>query len=356
VALRELTASHNALEQLPPGLLELPSLATVDVGTNKIRTIDATAARACRSLTRLDASNNELRDLPPELGLLQLNKLTLHGNPLRTLPSSVLNGPTPKLLDHLRAKIAPPPADAPATLAAAGAAIATTVERSGTELVLSGQGLRALPAGLCEREELLHLDLSANEIADLTNEIGWLQALRRLLISRNALRELPHSLTEMPALTELHADRNALSELPPALWDMPRLSHVSLHANRLTVAGLALPPRRASAPVRYLDVGENRLGNTPPLACLAALDELHLVRCGLQQLAVDALPLDSIVTLDLRDNDIGSLPPQLARATRLQSLGLSGNPLRSIPFSVQQKGAGAVLALLANRLPAEQIS
>ena len=63
------------------------------------------------------------------------------------------------------------------------------------------------------------------------------------------------------------------------------------------------------------------------------------------------LPLASLVTLDVRDNDIANLPPQLSLATALQSLSLSGNPLRAIPLSVQQKGTAAVLALLAKRMP-----
>ena len=96
-SLRELTASHNQLQEFPAGISALPALATIDVGTNKIHVMDAQLVQACTSLTRLDASCNELRDLPPELGTLKLTKLTLHGNPLRTPPSSVLNGPTPKV-------------------------------------------------------------------------------------------------------------------------------------------------------------------------------------------------------------------------------------------------------------------
>ena len=54
--------------------------------------------------------------------------------------------------------------------------MAQAVERSGNDLDLRSQGLRALPPNLCERESLVNLDLSSNQIGDLTNEIGWLQA------------------------------------------------------------------------------------------------------------------------------------------------------------------------------------
>ena len=44
------------------------------------------------------------------------------------------------------------------------------------------------------------------------------------------------------------------------------------------------------------------------------------------------------------------LPAELSQLPVLQSLGISGNPLRSIPFHVQQKGAAAVLDLLRRRM------
>ncbi|KAL1496877.1 hypothetical protein AB1Y20_014459 [Prymnesium parvum] len=345
VALRELAASHNLLAELPPSLARLPALATLDVGANRIRAFPAAVVRACVSLTRLDASCNELSSLPAELGLLALTKLTLHGNPLRTLPSSVLNGPTPKLLEHLRSKL-----ELPAVDALAVEEVATSVVRSGADLNLVGQRLRALPEKLCEQEALITLDLSRNEISDLTNEIGWLQALRKLRASQNSLRHLPPSLCEISTLAELQVDQNLLTELPPALWSCPSLTFVSFNRNRLTVPALGLPEGRALAPVRHLDLGENRLGATPPLACLPQLHELHLQGNSIRELRVALLPLGALVTLDLRDNDIAVLPPELSAAAALQSLGLSGNPLRSMPHAVQAKGARAVLELLAKRM------
>ena len=50
-------------------------------------------------------------------------------------------------------------------------------------------------------------------------------------------------------------------------------------------------------------------------------------------------------------NDVSLLPPDLARLPRLQNLTIVGNPIRSIPQSVQQRGATAVIDLLRKRLP-----
>ena len=42
-------------------------------------------------------------------------------------------------------------------------------------------------------------------------------------------------------------------------------------------------------------------------------------------------------------DQVSSLPPQLALLPKLQNLTIVGNPIRSIPQSVRQKGAWAVL-------------
>lgn len=166
--------------------------------------IDAAVVQSCPSLTRIDVSCNDLRELPPELGLLKLAKLTIHGNPLRTLPSSLLNGATPKLLEHLRGKIVTGregsgwEADG-ATLAAPD--LATAVQRSGNELSLKGQSLRELPDGICSRDNLEKIDLSSNAMTNLTDEIGDLASLRKLTLDQNSLSQLPVRGTLAPPTT-----------------------------------------------------------------------------------------------------------------------------------------------------------
>ena len=58
------------------------------------------------TLSLLDLTNNELTALPPKLGTMTtLRRLVLDGNPLRSLPHSVLAGPISKLLESLRKKL-----------------------------------------------------------------------------------------------------------------------------------------------------------------------------------------------------------------------------------------------------------
>ena len=61
--------------------------------------------------------------------------------------------------------------------------------------------------------------------------------------------------------------------------------------------------------------------------------------------------LAALQTLDIKANDVPTLPPQLSQLGRLTALSISGNPIRSVSQSVQQAGTAAVLALLSKRMP-----
>lgn len=57
--------------------------------------------------------------------------------------------------------------------------------------------------------------------------------------------------------------------------------------------------------------------------------------------------------LNLANNNLATLPPQLGLlAPVLRSLGLEGNPLRSIRRPILERGTPAVLAYLKDRIPA----
>ena len=164
-----------------------------------------------------------------------------------------------------------------------------------------------------------------------------------LQLSTNALPSLPPALFELLALSELIVDSNALEYLPAELWTARSLAYVSLRANRLSSSRLGLPAepqQQQLAPIRFLDLGENGLGSFPPVAQLKRLAELHLQKNRISELTPEHIkPLIGLQTLDLRDNDIGTLPPHLSQLGSLHSLSLSGNPLRSIPYHVQAKWA-----------------
>lgn len=254
------------------------------------------------------------------------------------------------------------------------------VIKDGTDLVISSMGLTELPTsgypGSLTRIDassnklntvpaalqrivpsLRALDVSWNGLSDLPADLCECGLLESLHASHNCIRSLNFIPSPLLRLTELHADKNGLTEVPPCLWVCPRLKHVSLCANKLSLASLTMPGMAGGAgggvaPLEHLDLGENRLGALPPLGLYPRLREVHVQQNGLRDLPMaEIAPLHQLQTLDISMNDVSLLPPDLARLPLLQNLTIVGNPIRSIPQSVQQRGATAVIDLLRKRLP-----
>ena len=88
------------------------------------------------------------------------------------------------------------------------------------------------------------------------------------------------------------------------------------------------------------------------MALYPRLREVHVQQNGIRELPVAQLtPLRLLQTLDVSMNDVSALPPELSLLPVLQNLTIIGNPIRSVPQSVQQRGATAILDLLRKRLP-----
>jgi Ankyrin repeats (3 copies)/Leucine rich repeat/Ankyrin repeat len=86
---------------------------------------------------------------------------------------------------------------------------------------------------------------------------------------------------------------------------------------------------------------EQRLRSTPPDA-----EQLDLSHCGLTEVPDSVMERTSLVHLNLRHNQLDSLPPALATLPNLRNLELEGNPLRLLPIEVVQRGLENVLLFL----------
>ncbi|KAI4121872.1 MAG: hypothetical protein LQ338_006115 [Usnochroma carphineum] len=101
----DLDISMCRIDNLPALRLRFPRLATLTAFGNRISTIDV---QSVRGVEVLDLKNNDLRSLPPELGLIGLKKLLVSGNPMRAPRREILEGTTERLLEWLRGRL---PAD-----------------------------------------------------------------------------------------------------------------------------------------------------------------------------------------------------------------------------------------------------
>ncbi|KAI3755799.1 hypothetical protein L1987_55605 [Smallanthus sonchifolius] len=336
--LAEFYMGNNFLTLLPTEIGELINLGAFDLHSNKLKEYPVEACKL--KLSVLDLSNNSLSGLPPDIGLMTtLRKLVLIGNPIRTLRSSLVSGPTPALLRFLRSRL---PAEE-----------ASRLSLGSKELSLGGHGLSVVPPQVWETSDITKVDLSRNSIEDLPVQLSSCASLETLILSRNKIKEWPSAILEsLHNLVCLKLDNNPLRQIPSDRFQAaPKLQVLDLSGN----AGC--------------------LPENPAFSFLMQLQELYLRRMQISEIRTDILSLPKLRILDmsqnslqmvpegfknatslqelrLSDNNISTLPPELGLLEpTLQVLQLDGNPLRSIRRTILDRGTKAMLSYLKDKIP-----
>jgi internalin A len=100
-----------------------------------------------------------------------------------------------------------------------------------------------------------------------------------------------------------------------------------------------------------LDIGENRLISLPPeIGQFVSLRILNISNNKLQCLPVQIGELTNLETLNLSNNGLNSLPPEISRLKKLENLYLEGNPLSLMPPEILKQGTRAILLYLQEQL------
>ncbi|KAF3442133.1 hypothetical protein FNV43_RR16049 [Rhamnella rubrinervis] len=351
-SLVEFYMGNNALLTLPAEMGELSRLGTLDLHSNQLKEYPVEACKL--HLSVLDLSNNSLTGLPPELGnMTTLRRLLLAGNPLRTLRSSLVSGPTPALLRYLRSRLSgSEDSEATTTRKEDVISMAARMSITSKELCLEGLGLTAVPSEVWESGEVIKVDLSKNSIQELPVELSSCSTLETLILSRNKIQDWPGAIIKsLPNLLCLKLDNNPLRQLPlDGFQAAPKLQVLDLTGN-----AHSLPDHPAFSCLPHLQelyLRRMQLHEVPSeILCLQKLRILDLSQNSLQSISVGFRNLTSLTELDLSDNNISALPPELGLLEpSLQVLRLDGNPLRSIRRTILDTGTKAVLKYLKDKI------
>ncbi|KHG27243.1 Leucine-rich repeat-containing 40 [Gossypium arboreum] len=307
------------------------------------------------SLSVLDLSNNSLTGLPAELGkMTTLRKILLSGNPLRTLRSSLVSGPTPALLRYLRSRLSEAEDSGAQTPAKEEVVtMAARLSLTSKELSLEGMGLSVVPSEAWESGEIIKLNLSKNSIQELPVELSSCSSLQTLVLSSNNIKDWPVAiLKSLPNLSCLKLDSNPLRQIPSDGFQAISMIQI------LDISGNAtsLPENPAFSNLPHLKelyLRRMQLREVPSeIMSLCQLQILGLSQNSLQSIPEGFKNLTSLTELDLSDNNISTLPPELGLLEpSLQVLRLDGNPLRSIRRPILDRGTKAVLKYLKDKLP-----
>ncbi|KAG5141240.1 hypothetical protein JHK84_035008 [Glycine max] len=276
---------NNNISTLPVEIGALSRLGTLDLHSNQLKDYPVEACKL--SLLVLDLSNNSLSGLPPEMGktilftdieslpfvsclgkMTTLRKLLLSGNPMRTLRSSLVSGPTPALLKFLRSRLSEDEDSEAVTTTKEVIAMATRLSITSKELSMEGLGLSAVPSEVWESGEVIKLNLSRNSIQELPVELSSCVSLQIPL----------DGFEVVPKLQILDLSGNAASLLDvPAFSSLPYLQELYLRLGLKDLTSL-----------KELDLSNNNIS--------VLLPELGLLEPSLQALRLDGNPLRRITT------------------------------------------------------------
>lgn len=162
-----------------------------------------------------------------------------------------------------------------------------------------------VPSGLQLLTSLLtDLNLSSNRLTCIPNFLGECEQLQYLDFQQNYLQDLPDELSSLKKLKELCLSYNLFDVIPACVFEMEKMEILVAEHNKLT----------------YIDVK------------------------GLTK-------LQNIQTLNLSNNNIRYVPPELGNLTQLRYVEISGNIFRQPRHAILQKGTSALLAYLRSRIP-----
>ncbi|KAM6219818.1 leucine-rich repeat-containing protein 40 isoform 2-T2 [Rhynchocyon petersi] len=299
--LKELHVGENQIETLgTEHLKHLTSVLVLDLRDNKLKSIPDEIA-LLQSLERLDLSNNDISSLPYLLGNLHLKFLALDGNPLRTIRREIINKGTQEVLKYLRSKIRD---DGPIQ----SDSVTETAMTLPSESRVNVHAITTLKI----------LDYSAKQTALIPDEV--FDAVKGSIVtsvnfSKNQLCEIPKR-------------NNFLNSLPEEMESLIKLQMINLSFNRFKI----LPEVLYRIPtLETILISNNQVGSVDP-----------------QRMRM----MENLTTLDLQNNDLLQIPPELGNCVNLRTLLLDGNPFRVPRAAILMKGTAAILEYLRDRIPA----
>lgn len=152
--------------------------------------------------------------------------------------------------------------------------------------------------------DLTELNLSTNQLKTLPEFLGECTKLQYLEISRNCLTDLPSTFSNLSSLRELVLSNNAFTKIPECIYDMQGLEILLVSDNKITEI------------------------------CVEGLKRLK-----------------RLATLDLSNNNISQVPPELGNVKQLRCLELRGNCFRQPRYAILEQGTDAILSYLRDRIP-----
>ncbi|XP_011937656.1 PREDICTED: leucine-rich repeat-containing protein 40 isoform X8 [Cercocebus atys] len=350
--LKCLYLQHNELTCISEGFEQLSNLEDLDLSNNRLTTVPASFS-SLSSLVRLNLSSNQLKSLPAEINRMKrLKHLDCNSNLLETIPPELAGMESLELLYLRRNKLRFLPEFPSCSLL--------------KELHVGENQIEMLEAEhLKHLNSILVLDLRDNKLKSVPDEITLLQSLERLDLSNNDISSLPYSLGNLH-LKFLALEGNPLRTIRREIINKGTQEVLKYLRSKIKDDG---PSQSESAAETAMTLPSESRVNIHAIVTLKILDyrfkmlpevlyrifTLETILISNNQVgSVDPQKMkmmENLTTLDLQNNDLLQIPPELGNCVNLRTLLLDGNPFRVPRAAVLIKGTAAILEYLRDRIP-----
>ncbi|GAB1605556.1 leucine-rich repeat-containing protein 40-like [Argonauta hians] len=353
-ALKELHLGFNHITELSKEHLSpLGQITLMDLRDNKLKEIPVEITLLAK-LQRLDLTNNSLQGLANEIGLMEnLRNLQFDGNPIRNIRRDVMMRGTAGVMKFLRNRIQGPESnevpDSPKRRVGANtaAAAATNTNSAANEDDL----LTIKPHDVCHFKSLSYNNKQmSTDLPDDVWEFAVKNGVTSVYLAKNSYTTIPQGVFKLSgSLTELHMGFNKLAQLPADIGSLVHLTFLDVRNNCLS----DLPAEIGKLEhLREINLAQNRFTSIPAAVyTLPSLEILFVNGNQVAKLDVAALQeLPALTTLNLQNNNLTHIQPELALCPKLAYLQLEGNALRNPRPAIIAKGSSAILDYLRDRI------
>lgn len=207
-----------------------------------------------------------------------------------------------------------------------------TAQKTGI-LKISLMRLQEFPTPLKNFPNVLKsLDLSENRFTAIPDDIAKFTLLKTFNISSNKIEALPDTLAALVKLENLLASNNMILYVTPSLSNMRNLKQVLLANNQITQFPLMLCGLEK---LDMLDLSRNKITGIPDGVQALKTVELNLNQNQISTISPDIADCPNLKTLRLEENCLqaAAIPVRLLKESVVCNLAVDGNLFSNKQFS-----------------------
>ncbi|XP_022120022.2 leucine-rich repeat-containing protein 47-like [Pieris rapae] len=170
------------------------------------------------------------------------------------------------------------------------------------------------------------LNISDTCLTSIPDEIKYLVNLQSLLLYGNKMTEFNENITLLQKLKVLDVSRNQLTCIPDSLNKMKELTNINLSSNEIS----EMPKIGDMLNLITFDLSNNKLTSFPDME---GGSFPHFTDFRIKGNLIEVLPsyvastLQSLKNFDISDNQLMTIPGEIASMSKLKELNLKGNKL-----------------------------